>query len=509
VVDQLRAYAEAAERAVPTAPAVQPRRRPPWRVIAIAAVLAIVAGVAALVDVGGGTDDGSLVRTGRPRVPSSITRWESMPPAPLDPRTLQATVATDDELIVWGGQYGYALDDGAAFSFESRRWRTLPASPLSARSSPLAVWTGRMVLVVGGVGPDGDRGDGAAYDPVADRWMDLPEAPFVAYQGFSSAAWTGTQLVVTNVQGRANQFLPSDTYALDPETGIWRALPRAPVSATHGTAAWWEGEVLAVVSLTGSSPVVINLFDPATGSWRAPITTEVAAADLSADSTSVAFGEGRVVIVGRTGPGAIYDFATGRLTRIPSTGSEVRVPAAYVGGVVLSGDLALEPGGKWVSAHTPAGGAQERWASVVHDGRLYVWGGRGCRPGGCHGLTEVATGRIWTPPPPAGSALIQLQADAACGPNDARVVQVRLRSDEARDVEVEILVVSTSREAVVGRSDQIFVPADHLTTELVPFTREDAALRGPHPVVNVRVVDRQGSVLARSIVPLEGAPHCG
>lgn len=61
--------------------------------------------------------------------------------APIDTRVGAVAVATDDELVVWGGRNGDLLGDGAAYSFDDDTWRTIAPSPLSARSDAVAVWT--------------------------------------------------------------------------------------------------------------------------------------------------------------------------------------------------------------------------------------------------------------------------------------------------------------------------------------------------------------------------------
>src|SRR6266496_3718463 len=82
-----------------------------------------------------------------------------------------------------------------------RRGRLRPGPPRLAGAAT-AVWTGREVLVVGGipaVRTDQDRRftDGAAYDPARDTWRRL--APSPQPRGSLMAqhlAWTGARLLV-------------------------------------------------------------------------------------------------------------------------------------------------------------------------------------------------------------------------------------------------------------------------------------------------------------------------
>ncbi len=66
---------------------------------------------------------------------------------------------------------GRPFTDGAAFDPVTRSWRKLPAAPLSSRYDARAFWTGREMIVFGGISLEGDvLGDGAAWDPAANRW---------------------------------------------------------------------------------------------------------------------------------------------------------------------------------------------------------------------------------------------------------------------------------------------------------------------------------------------------
>lgn len=86
-------------------------------------------------------------------------------------------------------------------------WTRAAAMPLSPRHAPFLAWTGTEVLVLGGhdgdVCPpnadcrlldDGLR-DGAAYDPAADSWRDLPDAPFDTDQYSMGAVVSGSLLI--------------------------------------------------------------------------------------------------------------------------------------------------------------------------------------------------------------------------------------------------------------------------------------------------------------------------
>jgi N-acetylneuraminic acid mutarotase len=89
-------------------------------------------------------------------------------------RTGFAAVWTGRQVLVWGGYTGpYTTPvippHGLAYGPAANRWSPLPMSPLHGRTGPTAVWTGRQMIVWGGVAPSAEKTtiltDGAAYQP--------------------------------------------------------------------------------------------------------------------------------------------------------------------------------------------------------------------------------------------------------------------------------------------------------------------------------------------------------
>src|SRR5438132_12123259 len=71
-------------------------------------------------------------------------------------------------------------------------WVTIAAPPIAGRISEGVVWTGKEMIVWGGVSAGAQVADGAAYDPAADSWRKLAPAPQgVMGGGGSAATWTG------------------------------------------------------------------------------------------------------------------------------------------------------------------------------------------------------------------------------------------------------------------------------------------------------------------------------
>jgi len=149
-------------------------------------------------------------------------------------------VWTGREVIVVGGlvidQY-QALADGAAFDPASGAWRRIAVRPSSGRVLH-AVWTGTEVLVWGGQAQGsptafGDEfSDGALYDPVKNTWKPMAPWPLAPRYG-ARAVWTGTRLVVwggASAEAGDNPPPLGDGAAYDPGSDHWTTLPAAPVA---------------------------------------------------------------------------------------------------------------------------------------------------------------------------------------------------------------------------------------------------------------------------------------
>jgi len=164
--------------------------------------------------------------------PSSNT-WRTLPPSGLTPRADAITVWTGKELVVWGGinsDFTGAYGDGARLDPATNTWRRLPPAPVPARGMATAVWSGHDVLLWGGDTAAGTEvGKGAAYDPTTNTWRALPLSPLRA-KTLPASVWTGRFFIV--IGGSAAGSLPAPgpgAAAYDPVTNMWTALPVAPL----------------------------------------------------------------------------------------------------------------------------------------------------------------------------------------------------------------------------------------------------------------------------------------
>jgi hypothetical protein len=158
------------------------------------------------------------------------------------------------------------------------------------------VWTGSEVLIWGGAesGPDLplDEGrlprHGAAYDPVADSWRIIPDAP-IAGRHAPISAWTGTELLVwggsrSESEGRAAL---ADGAAYDPARDRWRVLPKVDLGGVAAVGAWLGGSFV-VVALNGAAR-----YRPETNRWQS-----LDSPSLPRDGRIAAVARDRLVVIG-------------------------------------------------------------------------------------------------------------------------------------------------------------------------------------------------------------------
>jgi N-acetylneuraminic acid mutarotase len=145
----------------------------------------------------------------------------------LEARGRTATVWTGKEVIIWGGcsrdEKRY-FQDGARYNPATDTWRTISkVGPPKGRVHMITVWTGREMLVWGGVNDanvsgTGDRsrylGSGAFYDPETDSWTPTPSANAPSPRLISAAIWSGDAVLIF---GGYDNVHRNDTYLLHPK----------------------------------------------------------------------------------------------------------------------------------------------------------------------------------------------------------------------------------------------------------------------------------------------------
>lgn len=198
--------------------------------------------------------------------------WSKLAPPPFV-RARAVSVWTGNELIYWGGDTGYGGThhaDGAAYDPVAGKWRELPPAPISGRSSAGAVWTGQEVLIWGG-SSDEPVGDGAAYSPADNTWRKLADSPLRPRDPVA-AVWTGSEMIVWGSTRRTEGS--ADGAAYDPVAGRWRSIADAPLKLNLASAVWTGKEVIAYGALLDNNNASASdhargiAYAPSTDTWR-------------------------------------------------------------------------------------------------------------------------------------------------------------------------------------------------------------------------------------------------
>lgn len=125
-------------------------------------------------------------------------QWRAVAPGGPPPRWMHFALWTGREVLVWGGRGcgngGDVADclDGAAYDPATNRWRALPKGPTGGAHAGREVWTGQFAVVL-----ETEGAGGWLYEPSTDRWTSMaPPVPGFAPRSAFSAVWTGKEVVV-------------------------------------------------------------------------------------------------------------------------------------------------------------------------------------------------------------------------------------------------------------------------------------------------------------------------
>jgi N-acetylneuraminic acid mutarotase len=192
-----------------------------------------------------------------------------------------STVWTGKELIAWGGDLtssssltgGTLLNSGGRFNPRTGKWQ-----PLSTRNAPTArqghqaVWTGKEMIVWGGLGSSNYSmqartsllNTGAKYNPATDTWTPIETNGAPSPRVGFSLVWTGSDAIVFGGQAwlipSTSIYVTTNTGALyHLETDQWKSLSlvNAP-SPRQSHVGLWTGEEMIIWGGTSSPQRPIN-----------------------------------------------------------------------------------------------------------------------------------------------------------------------------------------------------------------------------------------------------------
>jgi N-acetylneuraminic acid mutarotase len=208
--------------------------------------------------------------------PASDT-WAPLSSSPADvPYGGHTVVWTGHEVILWGGGIaGFpspSVGTGARWDPRTDAWASITRDGApSRRSGHKAVWTGREMIVWGGMPLPGSGAggveDAAAYDPVTDTWKPLSPHGAPSPRNGGSAVWTGQEFVIWSGiltrGGRLFPLFPEDAAAYDPNTQAWRPLPAAPLELRSQQSTVWTGSEVLIFGGSRIGPGAIHFNDGA------------------------------------------------------------------------------------------------------------------------------------------------------------------------------------------------------------------------------------------------------
>jgi hypothetical protein len=247
--------------------------------------------------------------------------------------------------LMWAGTVpGYSsVSEASGFAFDTRTglWQAMPEAPLAGRIHPAHAWTGTELLVWGGRSAGQPRtewfADGAAYNPQTGVWRVLPPAPISARAPMF--AWTGRELVVWGTVERGLQT-PPDGAAYDPATDAWRPIAAAPIELTDASPVWTGREIIVLgASLApgdnapATPTAIAAAYDPAANAWRT-----LPHPDLSPQASTAAWDGAEVIAVDYRAVAAAYDplaDAWRPLPDVPLSPAECRPQSVAIGRAVF------------------------------------------------------------------------------------------------------------------------------------------------------------------------------
>jgi hypothetical protein len=235
---------------------------------------------------GAWTGSAMFIWTGDPAVsgrfydPVSDTWSGATSPVGAPSFRLQTPIVwTGKEIIVWGGitaQNGTPLNTGARYNPATDTWTPMSTvGAPAARNTHVVVWTGTRMIVWGGETPGYNyMNTGGIYDPETDTWTGattLVNAP--SPRGNLAAVWTGTRMLLW---GGEDPSKFNTGYFYDPVLNAWTGsttLTGAPAARSHLGGVWTGDEM--IVWGGGSGGPHLNTgarYDPAKDAWSAPTT---------------------------------------------------------------------------------------------------------------------------------------------------------------------------------------------------------------------------------------------
>jgi hypothetical protein len=190
-------------------------------------------------------------------------------------RAFHTAVWTGREMIVWGG-IPYT-SSGGRYDPAANSWAptSLGINVPAPRGAHTAVWTGREMIVWGGARINDTYNSGGRYSPVADSWVPTSMGPNVpAARTDHIAVWTGSEMIVWG-GGNSASFALNTGGRYNPGADSWSATSTSaavPSPRRNLTAVWTGSEMIVWGGYTGATFNTGGRYDPRIDSWAATST---------------------------------------------------------------------------------------------------------------------------------------------------------------------------------------------------------------------------------------------
>lgn len=251
------------------------------------------------------------------------------------PRYYHSAVWTGRELIVWGGLNGSTYyGDGARYNPALNTWTPVSAAGApSPRAFHHALWTGSEMLIWGGSDATSLKNTGARYNPDTDSWTPISDTDAPTGCVGNSAVWTGSEMMVWGGRFDNVPSFSNDGGRYDPITDSWTPIPTngAPSARTAHIAVWNGTEMVvwggAHFGTAWCCQTVHNdgaRFNPTNNSWT---SISASGAPLGRYNCSGVWTGDGIIVWGGTGAGAdlnngaIYTPANDTWANLPASGA--------------------------------------------------------------------------------------------------------------------------------------------------------------------------------------------
>jgi len=168
---------------------------------------------------------------------------------------------TGSEMVVWGGtsQGPGGAPNGGRYNVELDTWistNTLNAPQRLGSEYYRAVWTGEDMIVWG-------NRRGGKYNLASDTWVS--SRLNIPILNTDNLIWTGNSIIGINYASFRHE---SETFSLNPNTGVWKHLARPPEPVVLDYTNNWTGSIMIVITYDLDNHLYGFKYDPVLDNWE-------------------------------------------------------------------------------------------------------------------------------------------------------------------------------------------------------------------------------------------------